>query len=109
MRETHAEKISKSLTGKFGIMARRWKGESAGYVAKHLWLIKHYGKANKCDNPDCSYPKIVNAGREVLDRPKRYEWANISGEYKRERLDYIQLCPSCHRKWDMGKIELCVQ
>jgi len=36
----------------------------------------------------------------------RYEWANISGEYKRDVSDYIQLCPSCHRKFDMGKITL---
>lgn len=96
MRETSQEiskRVSKSLIGKFGEESRRWKGESAGYVAKHSWIVKHYGKANhceKCNTKNCS----------------RYEWANISGEYKRDVSDYIQLCPSCHRKMDLKK-EYC--
>ena len=28
------------------------------------------------------------------------------GEYKRSVDDYMQLCPSCHRKFDMGKLTL---
>lgn len=31
----------------------------------------------------------------------RYEWANISGEYKRELSDYESLCVSCHRIKDL--------
>jgi len=88
---THGEKVSKSLIGKTGESARRWKGIDAGYVAKHRWIVKHYGKSNKCENVDCVY---VN--------PKRFEWANISGEYKREREDYMMLCSSCHRIKDKG-------
>lgn len=45
---------------------------------------------------------------KIIEQPKRYEWANISGEYKRDRSDWVMLCPSCHRKIDMGKEELCV-
>jgi hypothetical protein len=71
-----------------GENARAWKGMNAGYVAKHLWIIKHYGKASKC---------------ELCVKPaKRYEWSNISGEYLRDRSDYRMLCPSCHRKEDFG-------
>ena len=33
----------------------------------------------------------------------RLEWANISGEYKREREDYIAICVPCHRKLDGKK------
>lgn len=87
---TQSEKVSDSLRGKYGKKARRWKGMEAGYVAKHMWIKKHYGKASKCENPDCTY-----------ENPKRFEWANVSGEYRREVDDYIQLCPSCHRKRDM--------
>jgi len=85
--KTHSEKVSDSLKGKIGKESRRWKGDKASYVAKHMWIIKHYGNAKKCsNNPD--------------HRAKRYEWANKSGKYKRDISDYIELCPSCHRKMD---------
>ena len=50
MPEGHAENVSKSLQGKIGKDARRWKGDDAGYVAKHMWIVKHHGKADKCEN-----------------------------------------------------------
>lgn len=87
------EKSSANLQqrGQFGANARAWKGEDASYYAKHMWIAKHYGKASCCENPKC---KSVN--------PKRFEWANISGEYHRDREDYKQMCPSCHRRMDIG-------
>lgn len=106
--ESSKKLISESLCGKFGEKSRRWKGNNASYVAKHMWIVKHYGKANKCEQKGCHYPKVVDAGRKIIEQPKRYEWANISGEYKRDRSDWVMLCPSCHRKIDMGKEELCV-
>lgn len=66
-----------------------WKGEKAGYAAKHVWLMARHGKANKCEK--CG----VKNGK--------YEWANVSGKYKRERSDYIQLCATCHRFMDRKK------
>jgi hypothetical protein len=30
--------ISNSLTGIFGERARRWKGNEASYVSKHMWI-----------------------------------------------------------------------
>lgn len=77
--------------GVMGKSAGAWKGDKAGYVAKHMWIISHYGKASKCEHCDSK-------------TAKRYEWANISGNYEREVIDYKQLCPSCHRKWDFGSI-----
>lgn len=100
------EKVSASMRGKFAERSRRWKGDSASYVAKHMWIVKHNGKACKCENVSCVYPKLVNCGRKILEKPSRYEWANISGEHKRNVSDYIQLCPSCHRKFDMKKLTL---
>jgi hypothetical protein len=66
-----------------------WKGMSAKYEAKHRWLYKKYGKADHCEND----PSHIS---------KRFEWANISGEYKREVSDYKQLCVPCHRTLDNG-------
>ena len=53
-----------------------------------MWIVKHYGKASYC---------YVNP----MHKGKRFEWANISGAYKREISDYKPMCPSCHRKMDM--------
>jgi hypothetical protein len=87
----HSKKVSRDLTGKIANKARGWKGEEAGYVAKHMWIGKHHGKASKCENPNC-----------VSKNPKRFEWANISGNYLRDVSDYKMLCPSCHRRMDYG-------
>lgn len=83
-------KISASLKDMTTDQARRWKGQQAGYHAVHLWLTKHYLKGSQCET--CQTTKA-----------SRLEWANISGEYKREREDYMVLCPSCHRLMDNAK------
>jgi hypothetical protein len=85
----HRKRVSASLTGKIGEDSRRWKGLEAGYVAKHMWIKKHYGKASLCEI-------------DQSHKAKRYEWSNISGKYFRTKSDYRQLCPSCHRKLDHG-------
>jgi len=83
--ELHRERVSKSLIGN----KRRYKGEAAGYVAKHMWIYKMYGMASRC--------VLCNTLTA-----SRYEWANVSGKYLRCREDYIELCPSCHRRLDYG-------
>lgn len=62
-----------------------WKGDDAGYCAIHQWVAQHRGTPNRCE--ECG-----------TDEDIRYEWANISGEYKRSLDDYRRLCVSCHRK-----------
>lgn len=64
-----------------------WKGVDAGYVAKHQWIRRKYGKADSCEH--CG----------VLDA-KKYEWANISKSYKRDISDWIKLCTACHHAYD---------
>jgi CRISPR/Cas system-associated protein Cas10 (large subunit of type III CRISPR-Cas system) len=60
------------------------------YFRAHAWLIYWYGRAERCENKKCTY-----------ENPKRYEWALIKGEkYEKKRDNYMQLCPSCHRKYD---------
>jgi hypothetical protein len=89
MRQQGRDNIAASLRGKCNEESRGWKGDSAGYVAKHIWLKKHFGKATHCSlNPN--------------HKAKRYEWHNISKTYKRDISDWMQLCPSCHRKIDKG-------
>jgi len=71
------------------ITTDKMKTENA-YFYHHRDLKKRYGNASCCENKDC---KSVN--------PKRYEWALRKGHtYSSDRKDYIQLCPSCHRKYD---------
>lgn len=72
----------------------RWKGDTVGYRALHTWVNTHYGKANRCTNPDCKGISRV------------FEWANISGEYKRDISDWKMLCKSCHGIFDRG-LRLC--
>lgn len=64
-----------------------WKGNDVGYHGLHKWIQRHKGKADKCEK--CG---ILNA--------KKYEWANISGEYKRDVDDFMSMCVSCHILFD---------
>ena len=65
-----------------------WKGDDASPEAMHHWVIKRKGTPSKCEH----------CGR--TDK-KRYEWANIDHKYRRRLEDYIRLCTSCHRKYDI--------
>lgn len=63
--------------------------ELSEYNAVHSWMRRHFGKPSRCMK--CSNPNGY-----------RYEWANISGSYKRERSDWMELCQSCHKIMDKG-------
>ncbi len=99
MREQARENISASLRGKFGINSRRWKGNKAGYVAKHLWVKKHFGRKDRCEQCGKRPPEV-----------SRLELANISGRYLRIVSDWQTLCTSCHLKRDFrARIKACPQ
>lgn len=73
-----------------GADAHNWKGDSVGYSALHDWVERVKGKPSIC----------VHCG----SRDKRvYHWANKSGKYMRRINDWIRLCVSCHRNYDLGK------
>jgi len=82
-----------------------FRGEDAKYSAKHMWIRYHYGLANKCENKKCHYPKLNTIGK-LIKKPRSYQWANISKKYKRNRSDWLMLCPSCHQMWDRGLIQI---
>lgn len=69
-----------------------WKGDAASYAAKHIWMKVNFGKATGCEDTEC------------LAMSKTYHWANISGEYKRDRSDWKMLCVRCHKKFDGRKL-----
>lgn len=79
----------------------KWKGDEAGYAAIHKWVQRQKGKAIRCENTDCTYPRRDNWGRTLL-KPKKFHWANISHKYKRDVNDWMQLCQSCHFRYDRG-------
>jgi hypothetical protein len=65
--------------------------DDAGYRAIHYWLCRNHPKTGVCE--EC--------GREVgTTKGQGTEYANISGEYRRDRVDYRELCVPCHRIWD---------
>lgn len=76
-----------------------WKGKKAGYRAIHYWLEGEYGIPEKCEK--CSISKIYGTdGRRLI------HWANISGEYKRDFDDWMSLCVSCHKIYDLNRKEV---
>lgn len=84
----------------FGEKSSHWKGNNVGYYGLHHWIRKTFGSAKKCENKKCKYPR-KNAAGNTIKEPKRYEWALKKGKkYTRNKKDYFQLCPSCHRKYD---------
>lgn len=86
-------KISQSLVGLTQELARNWKGDEAGYVARHIWIKKLKGKPSYCEVDKRHFGK-------------RYEWASISRANKRDVKDWIQMCPSCHRVYDKYLLSL---
>lgn len=74
--------------GKTGTTHRNWKADSVGYFGIHDWMTARYGQPVGCEI--CA----------TDDPAKRYEWANISGEYHRDRADFMRLCKKCHNDLD---------
>lgn len=103
--ESHKRHIAQSVLGSCN---GAWKGDKASYFAKHMYLTIHHGKPSKCDNPICIYPRR-NKGWKITLAPKRFDWALIRGrKYTHNREDYMTLCPSCHKKYDMGLIDILI-
>ena len=70
-----------------GEYSPRWAGNKITYSGVHKWIASKLGKPNFCEI--CSSTTA-----------KRYEWANLSGEYKRDLLDWKRVCCKCHKAMD---------
>lgn len=60
---------------------------SENYSAIHKWLERNKEKKYSCQL--CNDTKA-----------KKYEFANLSGNYMRDQEDYLELCTSCHARFD---------
>lgn len=65
-----------------------WSGSYKEYVALHDWIRRQVGSAKSC----------IVCG----ESNKRIHWANLSGNYEKDTLDYTPLCTQCHAFWDDG-------
>lgn len=96
----HTKETIKKISG---LNSVHYKGDNAKYYAIHIHIRKYFGKASKCENPDCVYPRKKYNGKIML-KVEKYEWALKHGrEYTRNIEDYYQLCHSCHQKYDKRK------
>lgn len=73
-----------------GENSHTWRGDGAGYHAKHKWIYKEKGRAKY---HECSLKDKTCRGKT--------QWTNISGKYKRDISDWQVLCQSHHTRFDM--------
>ena len=66
----------------------------SAYTNLHAWVRKELGTPSECEN--C----------ETTDA-SRFEWANISGEYRKSIDDWARLCCLCHRLIDNQRKNVC--
>lgn len=75
----------KKMPQKSGANHPNWIGDKVSYVGVHAWIYRNFGQPSRCDK--CG---VIEA--------KRFEWHNLSGEYKRDRNDWERLCSMCHHQ-----------
>lgn len=79
------DKISDSLRNEKHF---NWK-EKPTYGIVHYWLRQNFGKASICESILCT------------NKSTTFDWALLQGKkYQRKRENFIQLCRSCHIKYD---------
>jgi hypothetical protein len=61
------------------------------YNRIHKWISRHYIKSGIC---------------EFCFKTCKTHWSNKSGKYSQERIDWQELCPKCHRKYDIDVLGL---
>ncbi len=64
-----------------------WKDNPNEYRNLHKRINRMFGSPTKCE--DCG-----------TTTAKRFEWANVSGEYLENRSDWRRVCKYCHDKID---------
>lgn len=59
------------------------------YVRVHNWLIRIYGKADRCESKSCENKSVY------------FEYAQIhEKECEKDRTNFMMLCRKCHVKYD---------
>lgn len=75
-----------------GEINHMWKGDEASYKAFHVRLKHRKGRAADYGCSVCG----------TKDPDKRYEWANMTGDYT-DINDYQPMCVTCHRRYDQKR------
>lgn len=70
----------------------RWRTENLRYDTLHVRVQAARGKPAMC----------TRCGLDDPDR--RYEWANLTGDYENVQ-DYARMCVPCHRRFDQQRRE----
>lgn len=66
-----------------------WRGNKVNYYSLHSWINRNKGCPVRCEF--CG----------VTHQEKKLCWANKDHKYTRNFNDYISLCYSCHKKYDL--------
>jgi len=83
--EATKERIRIARKRQVGDKVGVWKGDEVSYSGLHSYVRKYLGTPSNCEN----------CGNDQLPR-RQYQWANISGEYRRSLDDWVRLCARCH-------------
>ena len=65
-----------------------WKGDRVAYSTIHRWLSWVATKTGACSV--CGDERIT-------------QWANLSGEYRRDVRDFAEMCVPCHKRYDRDR------
>ena len=79
-------KMSQQRKKETGSKNRNWKGNNISKGGLHRRIEAQLGKPLICENDETHNGDIT----------KSYDWANISGEYKKTLDDWARLCHHCH-------------
>lgn len=86
-----AESKRKNPTVMIGAEHPLWVGDRVGYFALHSWVQRWKGRPCECEHCGAKSDEC------------RLHWANIDHKYRRVLEDFIGLCASCHKKFDLAK------
>lgn len=78
-----------------GVNHYLWKGDDASYSAIHIWIKNELGPPSKCEH--CGLDKIPKG------KKRGFHWANKTGNYLRNTQDWLSLCVSCHKFYDLNR------
>ena len=77
-------------TWNYGEKNHSWVGDEALYAAIHQRIEKRFGMPRLCEHCGST-------------TKSRYDWANIDHEYREDESDWMRLCVSCHRRYDIAQ------
>lgn len=85
----HPNIWNKGIPAPKGELNQSWKGDRAGYSAKHKWIDSILGRPTTCEH--CGKTGLVK---------QQIHWSNKDHLYKRNIEDWQRLCAKCHSDYD---------